>query len=214
MIQFVASADRLIQNEDLLIFSPVMADLPVGAASVLASLSISDCNGALLEELKAVDELPGRCLVGIFAVDPLRHWKELLGEVRRRGGNGIVNWPSVGVLGAAFDQELEQDSLGFSKEVEFIAVSEGLGFSTMAAVFTVEQANLMIGAGCKCLLLHPPLELGEPGLGPKSHNWFSQTAGCLTASGVEAFLYAETDECNLSKLLGRAGSANICVYVR
>ena len=124
-----------------------------GKPSLLAWLPYADANAEMLrraqEILPVVRQTP--CVAGIGAHDMSRSIDLLVDECVRIGFSGVTNEPFVGMYGPAFAAELEAAGIGFSREVELIALARRKDVFTMAWVFTPDEAVRMTEAGADVL---------------------------------------------------------------
>ncbi len=120
-----------------------------GRPSLLGWLPYSDVNAELLarsrEILAVVRETP--CIAGVGAHDPTRSLERLLDELVGIGFSGVTNEPFVGMYGPAFAGQLEAAGIGFSREVELVAVAHARDLFTVAWAFTPDEARRMTEAG-------------------------------------------------------------------
>lgn len=120
-----------------------------GKPSLLAWLPYSDVNAHVAE--KANEILPvvkgAPCIVGIGAHDPNRNLDLFMDEMLAVGFSGVTNEPFVGLYGPAFAAELESAGIGFSREVDLIALAHRKDVFTVAWTFTPDEARRMAEAG-------------------------------------------------------------------
>lgn len=124
-----------------------------GRPSLLAWLPYSDANDEMLrhgrEILPVVRHTP--CIAGIGAHDIGRNLDLLVDECLRIGFSGVTNEPFVGMYGQEFAAALEDAGIGFSREVELIALARRRGIFTIAWVYTSAEATRMAEAGADVL---------------------------------------------------------------
>lgn len=120
-----------------------------GKPSLLAWLPYSDANAHVADKareiLPVVKETP--CIVGIGAHDPHRNLELFMDEMLALGFSGVTNEPFVGLYGPAFAAELEAAGIGFSREVDLIALAHRKDVFTVAWAFTPDEARRMAEAG-------------------------------------------------------------------
>jgi predicted TIM-barrel enzyme len=120
-----------------------------GRPSLLGWLPYADVNAEVLQRtrdiLPAVQHTP--CIAGVGAHDPGRDLGLLVEELARMGYSGVTNEPFVGIYGPAFGTQLEAAGIGFSREVELIAVAHAMDLFTVAWAFSPEEAVRMTEAG-------------------------------------------------------------------
>ena len=120
-----------------------------GQHTLMAFLPYSNANEHVAtmakEILPAVRETP--CIVGIGAHDPSLDMDSFLDRMLSLGFSGVTNEPFAGIYGPAFAAQLEEAGLGFSREVELIAVAHKKDIFTFGWAFNPEEARRMAEAG-------------------------------------------------------------------
>ena len=120
-----------------------------GQHTLMAFLPYSNANEHVAkmatEILPAVQETP--CIVGIGAHDPSLDMEGFLDRMMALGFSGVTNEPFAGIYGPAFAAQLEQAGLGFSREVELIAMAHEKDIFTSGWAFNPEEARRMAEAG-------------------------------------------------------------------
>ena len=120
-----------------------------GQHTLMAFLPYSNANEHVAkmatEILPAVKETP--CIVGIGAHDPSLDMEGFLDRMMALGFSGVTNEPFAGIYGPAFAAQLEQAGLGFSREVELIALAHEKDIFTSGWAFSPEEARRMAEAG-------------------------------------------------------------------
>ena len=120
-----------------------------GQHTLMAFLPYSNANEHVAtmakEILPAVRETP--CIVGIGAHDPSLDMDSFLDRMLNLGFSGVTNEPFAGIYGPAFAAQLEEAGLGFSREVELIAVAHKKDIFTFGWAFNPEEARRMAEAG-------------------------------------------------------------------
>ena len=120
-----------------------------GQHTLMAFLPYSNANEHVAkmatEILPAVKETPW--IVGIGAHDPSLDMESFLDRMMALGFSGVTNEPFAGIYGPAFAEQLEQAGLGFSKEVELIALAHKKDIFTSGWAFNPEEARRMAEAG-------------------------------------------------------------------
>jgi len=124
-----------------------------GKPSLLAWLPYADANAETLrhaqEILPVVRQTP--CIAGIGAHDMSRSIDLLVDECIRIGFSGVTNEPFASMYGPVFAAELEAAGIGFSREVDLVALAHRKDIFTMAWVFTPDEAVRMAEAGADVL---------------------------------------------------------------
>ena len=120
-----------------------------GQHTLMAFLPYSNANEHVArmarEILPAVKETP--CIVGIGAHDPGLNLELFLDEMMALGFSGVTNEPFAGIYGPEFAAQLEGAGLGFSREVELIALAHSKGIFTYGWAFNPAEARRMAEAG-------------------------------------------------------------------
>lgn len=120
-----------------------------GKPSLLAWLPYSDANAHVAEKaeeiLPVVKETP--CIVGIGAHDPNRNLESFMEKMLGMGFSGVTNEPFVGLYGPVFAAQLEAAGIGFSREVDLIALAHRKNIFAVAWAFTPDEARRMAEAG-------------------------------------------------------------------
>jgi predicted TIM-barrel enzyme len=120
-----------------------------GQPSLLAFLPYSNANEHIkkmaAEIIPAVRETP--CIVGIGAHDPSTNLEQFMDEMLSIGFSGVTNEPFVGIYGEEFSSQLEAAGIGFSREVEMIALAHEKDIFTVAWAFNPDEARKMAKAG-------------------------------------------------------------------
>ena len=80
-----------------------------------------------------------------------------LRELRGMGFAGVQNFPTVGLIDGTFRLGLEETGMGFSAEIEMIALAHELELLTCPYVFDEDQAREMARAGADLLVAHAGL---------------------------------------------------------
>lgn len=98
-------------------------------------------------------------LAGLCPADPFHHPEILLDRVMEAGFRGVHNFPSTCLLDGSFRSTLEQNHMGFHKEVNFMKLAVSRGVFTFAMVSGSSEALLMRNAGVQALVLVPGVSL-------------------------------------------------------
>lgn len=123
----------------------------------LPTSQIGDSNGITLgmfEELhNVVENTP--LIAGVEGVDPRKlDLEELITPFIETGYSGIINFPTIAIVGERRIAERESVGLGYTREVEMIRMANKKGVFTMAYVFSPEEAKQMVEADVDCLVAH------------------------------------------------------------
>lgn len=134
-----------------------------GHGSNAGLLAIGDANGIVLEMgereiLPVIEKTP--VVAGINGTDPTRRMSSLIAEVTRIGYDGVINFPSHGIIDGRWRQSLEATGFGYDREVDMIAEAHRQDVFTMAYVFTPDEARAMTEAGVDVVVAHAGLTVG------------------------------------------------------
>lgn len=120
-----------------------------GQHTLMAFLPYSNANehvaNMATEILPAVKETP--CIVGIGAHDPSLNMESFLDRMMALGFSGVTNEPFAGIYGPEFAAQLEGAGLGFSREVDLIALAHRKEIFTYGWAFNPAEARKMAAAG-------------------------------------------------------------------
>jgi predicted TIM-barrel enzyme len=127
-----------------------------GRGSLAGLMPYGDANAIVLEMgnevLPVVKRTP--VLAGVCGTDPFRLMHRFLAEVEAAGFAGVQNFPTVGLIDGVFRANLEETGMGYSLEVEMIALARERGLLTAPYVFDAETAEAMTHAGADVLVPH------------------------------------------------------------
>ena len=134
-----------------------------GMPSVAGILCYSNANDVVYQMgerhvLPAVKETP--VIAGVCGTDPTRDMSRFLDQLREAGFSGVINFPTVGRIDGIFRRDLESVGLGFSREVEMIAMARGKDLYTLCYVFNPEEGRQMAEAGVDMVVPHVGLTEG------------------------------------------------------
>lgn len=94
-------------------------------------------------------------LAGLCGTDPFHHADILLDRAMEAGFHGIHNFPGTSILDGSFRTTMEQNHLGFMREVKLMERAVKRDIFTLAMVFSASDARLMRDAGVLALALAP-----------------------------------------------------------
>jgi predicted TIM-barrel enzyme len=134
-----------------------------GLPSICGLMPYGNANDIVLElgekhVLPAVSNTP--VIAGVCGTDPTRDMRKLLRQIRDVGFSGVINYPTVSRFEGAIRRDFEAVGLGFSCEVEMIALAREAGLYTTCYVRTSEQAEKMARAGVDLVVPHVGLTTG------------------------------------------------------
>ncbi|MDN6733265.1 MAG: phosphoenolpyruvate hydrolase family protein [Tetragenococcus koreensis] len=130
----------------------------LGAYLPFANSNQLNWNTYQREIITRVKDIP--VIFGLMATDPQIQLESYIGNLKQKGIVGINNYPTVGLIDGQFREYLEENDLGFDKEVEAIRIASQLDLLTVAFVFNAKQAQQMLSAGADIICLHLGLTTG------------------------------------------------------
>jgi predicted TIM-barrel enzyme len=130
-----------------------------GRGSLAGLMPYGDANAIVVDMAREVLPIVRRTpvLAGVCGTDPFRLMDSFLRELLGMGFAGVQNFPTVGLIDGMFRLNLEETGMGFSAEIEMIALAHELGLLTAPYVFDEEQARQMTRAGADLLVAHAGL---------------------------------------------------------
>jgi predicted TIM-barrel enzyme/DNA-binding NtrC family response regulator len=115
----------------------------MGEPSLVAMLPIHDCNSFVMDF--AIREILPRATVPVFfgasAFDPRAELHEIVDRVIEQGFFGIANFPTAILVDPGFRELLEEEGIGFSRELEMLSLARAAGLATIAYVHTAAEAE-------------------------------------------------------------------------
>jgi predicted TIM-barrel enzyme len=133
-----------------------------GRGSAAGLLAYGNANDIVRE--MAVEVLPvvrhTPVLAGVNGTDPFVLMPQFLAELKAMGFSGVQNFPTIGLFDGAIRQSFEETGMGYSLEVEMIAVAHGLDLLTSPYVFTPDEARAMTDAGADVIVAHMGVTTG------------------------------------------------------
>lgn len=139
----LAAAAAAAANADLLLALNSGRFRSQGLGSLAGMLPLGDANAIVLDLAReVVAAAPGTPVIaGVCAVDPRWPPGALLDAVIAAGYQGVLNFPSVGLIDGRFRHELEATGFSWRREVDAIAEASAIcGLTTCAFVFDESTA--------------------------------------------------------------------------
>lgn len=137
-----------------------------GASSLTSFLPVRSANDWVIEF--AEREMLGRCnaplLAGYSVSDPSLDVDALVHRTRDLGFSGICNFPSTTLLDGRISEVLEQEGLGFDREVELVRRASQVGLRSFVYVRTNQQARQMANAGASAICVNVGFTSGATGV--------------------------------------------------
>jgi predicted TIM-barrel enzyme len=133
-----------------------------GRGSAAGLLAYGNANEIVKE--MAVEVLPvvkrTPVLAGVNGTDPFVLMPRLLSELKDMGFSGVQNFPTIGLFDGQMRQSFEETGMGYSLEVDMIALAHGLDLLTTPYVFNPDEARAMVGAGADIVVAHMGVTTG------------------------------------------------------
>jgi predicted TIM-barrel enzyme len=133
-----------------------------GRGSLAGMMPYGDANGVVVEMAREVLPIVKHTpvLAGVCGTDPFRQMDVFLDEIVRLGFSGVQNFPTVGLIDGRFRAGLEETGMGYSCEVEMIALAHARDLLTTPYVFEPAEAAAMARAGADIIVCHFGLTVG------------------------------------------------------
>ena len=149
-----------------------------GHGSLSGLLPYGDANAIVVDMAKEVLPVVRHTpvLAGVCGTDPFRLMDVFLRDLKSLGFSGVQNFPTVGLIDGLFRQNLEETGMGYSKEVEMIALAHELDLFTTPYVFNREEAMAMTRAGADVVVAHMGLTT-KGSIGAKTAKTLEQVVG-------------------------------------
>ncbi|GGG03716.1 phosphoenolpyruvate hydrolase family protein [Paenibacillus aceti] len=129
----------------------------MGLGSIAGLMPFANSNEMVLDfgSREILSVVRGRPVIfGLCATDPTIDLPSYLETIERSGFAGIINYPTLGLIDGKFREALEEEGISYLQEVEAIRIAHERNMFTMAFVFHVEQAALMLEAGADVICVH------------------------------------------------------------
>ncbi|MYA21774.1 MAG: phosphoenolpyruvate hydrolase family protein [Gemmatimonadetes bacterium] len=130
-----------------------------GRGSLAGTMPYGDANAIVMdmagEVLTVVEDTP--VLAGVCGTDPFRQMDVFLREVEAIGFSGVQNFPTVGLSGGLYPQNLAETGMGYGEEVEMIRTAHEMGLLTTPYAFNPEEGEQMAAAGADIVVAHAGL---------------------------------------------------------
>jgi predicted TIM-barrel enzyme len=134
-----------------------------GLPSICGLMPYGNANEIVLElgerhVLPAVKEVP--VIAGVCGTDPTRDMHKFLVELWDAGFSGVINYPTIIRFDGNIRRDFESVGLGFTREVEMIALAREVGLYTTCYVRTPDESRQMAEAGVDLIVPHVGLTSG------------------------------------------------------
>lgn len=111
--------------------------------SMAALLPYADAN-SLIWEISVRNILPRirrtPVFIGLCAQDPKLHMASLIKKIKDHSIAGITNFPSVGFIDGKYREALEENGLGYGREMQMLSDAKAAGLMTIGFCFDEKQA--------------------------------------------------------------------------
>lgn len=115
----------------------------MGEPSIAAMLPLQDSN-ALVMNFARAEILPRTTVPVFFGVscfDPRTDLSALIKQIRAAGFAGVTNFPTAILIDGAYRRFLEDQNLGFGRELEMLRLAKAHGLQTLAYIHTMAEAR-------------------------------------------------------------------------
>ncbi len=127
-----------------------------GRGSLSGLMPYGDANGIVVEMarevLTVVNDTP--VIAGVCATDPFRMMPTFLKDLQAMGFDGVINFPTVGLIDGTFRMGLEETGMGMRLEVDMIGLAHKMDMFTCPYVFDPDNAAAFTEAGADVLICH------------------------------------------------------------
>lgn len=128
-----------------------------GVSSICCMMPFANSNELVLsfgceEILPRIRNKP--VIFGACATDPTIDHGMLLDKIKKMGFHGVNNFPTIGLIDGQYREALEENGLGYQREVEFMQKAKEKGLFTIAFVFDEDQAKQMAGVEVDVICAH------------------------------------------------------------
>ena len=93
-------------------------------------------------------------IFGACATDPTVDHGILLDRIKKQGFHGVNNFPTIGLIDGKYREALEENGLGYQREVDFMKRAREKGLFTIGFVFDEVQARQMAEADVDIICAH------------------------------------------------------------
>jgi predicted TIM-barrel enzyme/DNA-binding NtrC family response regulator len=115
----------------------------MGEPSIAAMLPLKESNALVMDFARS--EILPRARVPVFfgasTFDPRLDLADLVERIIDAGFAGIANFPTAILIDGAYRRFLEEEGLGFGRELELLEIAKARGLVTLAYTHTIEEAR-------------------------------------------------------------------------
>ena len=127
-----------------------------GASSVACFLPVRGANEWVFEfaEREILGRVSAPVFAGLSVSDPQIDLDRLVKQVRDLGFDGICNFPSNALVNGRIQKLLEEEGLGYDREIELANRARKIGLDALVYVTTKSQSQDMYNAGATTLCVN------------------------------------------------------------
>lgn len=137
-----------------------------GASSLACYLPIRDANKWVFEfaEREILGRVNAPLFAGLSVSDPNLDLDTLIAQTQALGFQGVCNFPSNALVDGRLQALLEDEGLGYQREVELVRRSRTAGLDALVYVSTNAQAHAMLDAGATTICVNLGFTGGPTGV--------------------------------------------------
>ncbi|MEP5153256.1 phosphoenolpyruvate hydrolase family protein, partial [Planktotalea sp.] len=137
-----------------------------GASSLACFLPVRNANDWVFEfaEREILGRVSAPIYAGLSVSDPNIDLNALIHQVRDLGFQGICNFPSNALVSGRIQKLLEDEGLGYSREIEMVRSAKAIGLDSLVYVATNAQAHAMHEAGATTICVNVGFTSGPTGV--------------------------------------------------
>ncbi|MBI3708404.1 MAG: phosphoenolpyruvate hydrolase family protein [Proteobacteria bacterium] len=121
----------------------------MGEPSIAAMLPLQESNALVMNFARS--EILPRTTVPVFfgaaTFDPRIDLAALVDEIVDAGFSGVANFPTAILIDGTYRQFLEDEGLGFKRELELLEIARDRGLASLAYIHTLEEAQAAAECG-------------------------------------------------------------------
>ncbi|MFI5013081.1 MAG: phosphoenolpyruvate hydrolase family protein [Hyphomicrobiales bacterium] len=130
----------------------------MGQPSIAAMLPLKESNALVMSFARS--EILPRATVPVFfgasTFDPRVDLARLVDSIVEAGFSGVANFPTAILIDGAYRGFLEEEGLGFGRELELLQIAKERGLATLAYTHTIDEAR----AAAECGIAIVNIDLG------------------------------------------------------
>ena len=127
-----------------------------GASSLACFLPVRNTNEWVFEfaEREILGRVSAPVFAGLSVADPHVDLDRLVKQVQDLGFDGICNFPSNALVSGRIQKLLEEEGLGYTREIELVSRARKIGLDALVYVTTKAQSQNMYNAGATTLCVN------------------------------------------------------------